>query len=105
MAKLNLETLELRRLKNDLIFYYKIMHSLTPLLPDDYFNRSAHIGTTRFGSKPQLVKSICLNRNLENDFFDRQITCWNNLPDSAKNAVSIDDFRRQISSVDFAILL
>ena len=42
LACLELDTLECRRLKADLILYYKIMHNLTPWLLDRYFNMSVH---------------------------------------------------------------
>ena len=37
LAVLNLETLELRRLRFDLIFYYKVFNHLTPFDPDLIF--------------------------------------------------------------------
>jgi hypothetical protein len=37
LATLNLETLELRRLRIDLIFYYKVFNHLTPFNPDTVF--------------------------------------------------------------------
>ena len=38
LAIFNLEPLELRRLRYDLVQYYKILNNLTPLNPADYFN-------------------------------------------------------------------
>ena len=37
LAMLNLETLELRRLHFDLIFYYKVFNHLTPFDPETVF--------------------------------------------------------------------
>ncbi len=37
LAAMNLETLELRRLRFDLIFYYKVFNNLTPFAPDSVF--------------------------------------------------------------------
>jgi len=36
LLRLNLETLEHRRLSCDLTMYYKVFHSLTPWVPSDY---------------------------------------------------------------------
>jgi len=37
LGNFNLEPLELRRLRYDLVQYYKILYNLTPLNPTDYF--------------------------------------------------------------------
>jgi hypothetical protein len=37
LSRLNMEPLELRRLRSDLILYYKILSYLTPLKPEEYF--------------------------------------------------------------------
>jgi hypothetical protein len=37
LAILDLELLELRRFRFDLIYYYKVLHNLTPINPDDVF--------------------------------------------------------------------
>ena len=37
LAAINLEPLELRRLKHDLVMYYKCLHNLVALPPDKYF--------------------------------------------------------------------
>jgi len=47
LACLELNTLECRRLKADLILYYKIMHNLTPWPIERYFNMSLHSRHTR----------------------------------------------------------
>ena len=47
LACLDVDTLECRRLKADLILYYKIMHNLTPWSIDRYFNTTVHSRHTR----------------------------------------------------------
>jgi len=43
LARINLETLELRRLKSDLVMYYKIQNNLTGLAPEIYFSESVAV--------------------------------------------------------------
>jgi hypothetical protein len=38
LAFLNLEPLELRRLRFDLFYYYKVLHNLTPFAPSEVYN-------------------------------------------------------------------
>jgi hypothetical protein len=54
LAVLNLDTMELRRLRVDLITYYKILNNLTPLAWDDYFN--LYIPPSSRTSHPILLK-------------------------------------------------
>ncbi len=69
LARINLETLELRRLKCDLVMYYKIQHNLTGLTPELYFSDSVCSRPTRSSGKTLLDKSLIRNKSLENDFF------------------------------------
>jgi len=102
LALMGLETLELRRLNADLSMYYKILHGLTPLVPDDYFTVAVHNRTTRSSDKLLLSQSIFCNKALENDFFERHIKCWNALPEAVKNAPSLKLFKSLLSKTDLS---
>ena len=100
LAKINLETLELRRLKADLIMYYKILHKLTPLTVEDYFTEAVHNRPTRSSGRTLLDKALTRNKAFDNDFFVRQVSCWNDLPEQIKHATSLWTFKRQLGQTD-----
>ena len=102
LALIGLESLELRRLKADVSMYYKILHGLTPLVPDEYFTVTIHNRTTRSSDKLLLSKSNFCNKTLENDFFERHIDCWNALPEIVKNASSLKLFQSLLSKTDLS---
>jgi predicted nucleic acid-binding Zn ribbon protein len=106
LSILNLEPLELRRLKLDLILYYKIIHNLTSISPSQYFQLQQ---PTRCLRTPLighvLKKPNTFNRRLLSSFFNRCIDCWNNLPETTKEATSVFQFKKSLSEIDFAIYL
>ena len=78
-----LDTLECRRLKADLILYYKIMDNLTPWPIDRYFNMPVHSCQTRLTECiSDLYISVPFSRTV-NDFsslFHVGIICHHLLP-------------------------
>jgi len=71
LACLDLDTLECRRLKADLILYYKIMHNLTPWPIDRYFNtavHSCHTCLTDCRSDFYISAPFCCAVAYQNDF-------------------------------------
>ncbi len=101
LAVLGLETLELRRLKCDLILYYKILNGLSSLATDTYFQFVDHLRFTRSLDKLQLSKPLSKSKCMDNDFFVRKIDAWNCLPIEVKRLNSIAAFKRALSSLDF----
>jgi hypothetical protein len=80
LALLNLELLELRRLRFDLIYYYKILHYLTPFNPDIAFHiyRSPEASRSSF---PYFQEPNNATTTLLLSFFCRCIdSCINCLP-------------------------
>lgn len=100
LKRLNLETLELRRLRFDLFYYYKILHNLTPHDPDDFFSFH-HPPTSLRDSTPLLEKPINSNTIFLSSFRYRAVTCWNNLPADIKFVSCYAKFKRLLSSFDF----
>ena len=105
LARLNLETLEIRRLRSDLVLYYKILNNLTVFSFDDVFTSSQTVRVTRSLGKNLLCKPACHTKVLENNFFVRQINCWNNLSDETKNAPTVAKFKRVLMQTDFSSFL
>ena len=66
-AMLNLEPLELRRLRFDLVMYHKILHGLMSIDVSSHFTYYYPLISSRSGS-PKLVKPDKDNNNLMNYF-------------------------------------
>ena len=81
------ETLELRRLKQDLITIFKIFNNLLNVNFSEFFEFSTY-GTTR-GHSLELVKPGSKNNAQEFLFACRRVSCWNSLPDCAVNAQTL----------------
>jgi hypothetical protein len=105
LCRLDLESLELRRIKSDLMVYFKVIHNLTPFDPCDVFKVNINDCNVELRSRRQLVLPKVNNSNTSNNFFIRRINMWNSLPDSIRNADSITTFKRLLKSVDFSLFL
>ena len=68
LALIGLEPLEVRRLKTDLILYYKSSHNLIAIPFNEYFNLQTNLSQTRSGGN-HLVPSFCSTNRFANDFF------------------------------------
>ena len=105
LAMLDLEPLELRRLKFDLVLYYKIFNNLVHLprtyLPDD---PPVRLMDTRSGINRLSNPDISTNQ-LDNIFFRRCVTCWNNLPDAVVASQSVRSFKNNLANVDLHCFL
>ena len=101
----NLEPLELRRLRYDLVQYYKILNDLTPLKPADYFRLHYPLTSARDPS-PIIVKPIrYTNKVLSGCFFYSHIDCWNSLPSVVRNVKSLPAFKSAIFIIDLSDFL
>ena len=85
---LDLESLEVRRLKADLTMYYKILHNLVDISVNDFFEIRYNSHNTRGHSLTLRCRNF--NNNLmKNSFVNRHINCWNCLPNCTVHANSI----------------
>ena len=95
---LNAETLEQRRLKSDLLLYYKILNNMVDVPVGDFF--FIRNGVTR--NNGACIYKNSFRSNAERYYFqNRCINAWNALPSSIVNAASPFIFKRLLSSVDF----
>jgi len=60
---INLEPLELRKLKNDLVMYFKCLNTLVELPSDEYFYQHNHTFHTR------LIIPLCNTNHLKKLFY------------------------------------
>ena len=104
LAAIGLEPLELRRLKTDLIMYYKILHDLIALPANEYFNQQHYFSQTRTGGN-RLIATRCNTDRFQNDFFNRCLNCYNNLPPDVVNATSLTGFKKLLSNTDLSFYL
>ena len=105
MAFLDIETLEYRRLKSDLVFYYKILNGVTLWPSDLYFTIQRHQRETRHTinrSTLYLEQPLCKTALFENEFFQRCISRWNALPNSVVQATSVKCFKDMLNNVDLS---
>ena len=103
LSVLNLESLEYRRLKTDLVMYYKIIHNLIDLNCEDFFKFSRHSLTRSHNLT--LTKPICKTNLYLNSFSNRLINVWNKLPIDVVNAPSLPSFVNSIKKIDFSPFL
>lgn len=93
----NLEPLELRRVKRDLVLVYKIIHKLIGLEFDLFFTYAPTIHATRTNGFKLYPKQVKSTRAL--NFFDnRVINHWNNLPESVVSANCLSSFCRLLDN-------
>lgn len=98
---LNLETLELRRLKNDLLYAFKILKGFVNLDTENLFTMS-HNSLTR-GHKFKFYISSDNFKKCRHQFFsNRIIKVWNALPANVINCNSINQFKLLLDKVNFS---
>lgn len=96
LQALHLEPLELRRLKFDLLEYFRIINGFSPISTDVFT-----IYNQRPSSRlppPILTKPRKATENILSTFYYRAIDCWNCLPESIKKSKSIASFKLALKS-------
>ena len=87
-------TLEMRRVRGDLIEVYKIVHGLEGLKATDFFT-FCEASTTR-GHCYKIFKQRSRLNIRKYAFSQRVVDEWNNLKESAVCATSINDFKSKV---------
>jgi hypothetical protein len=106
LAALNLEPLEIRRLRFDLIQYYKILHNLSCIPSNEYFELHQESRCLRNSTTALFInKPLASNSLSTSSFFYRCIDCWNSLPSAMTQSSSVNAFRNAISKTDFSHFL
>jgi hypothetical protein len=102
LNKLKLESLELRRLKFDLLYVYKMFKGLVNL-DCSIFQLSTVLHLR--GHSCKLVKPVA-NINIRcHSFACRIIDAWNSLPQTTIIAPSVNAFKKSLNKVNFNIFL
>ena len=104
LRHLNLQSLELRRLIADLVYYYKVLNGLTPHCPGDFFLFHNPPSSTRQHDM-LLIRPRKGNKSLFSLLQYRSVDAWNNLPQHIKAASSVQRFKYYMTSLDLQSFL
>ena len=101
IALLDIELLELRRIKLDLQFCFKILHNLTCINSDRYFKFDDRDLSIRcYDDKHLLPGQFVTDRGLHH-FFNRSVILWNSMSYDCRNTDSLNVFKRLLDLQDF----
>ncbi len=100
LRTLGLPTLEYRRLRNDMIQVYKIMHGVDNVDKDKLFSMSTY-QTTR-GHSLKLFKKRA-STEIRRNVFGYRVVGWNSLSDNIVTAPSVNYLRAVLTSTGWAI--
>ena len=93
---LNTDSLELGRLKSDLVTMYKVVHGFDDITGIFEFRVNS---CTRSGE----LKIFNSNNNVRaHSFACRHVNCWNELPETTRNAESLSSFKHLVAKFDFS---
>lgn len=92
---LNLESLEIRRLRSDIVTAYKIIFGLTIINSSDLFTFAS--SNTR-GHKYKLLPPSCNCDTRRHCFASRVVYIWNNLPVQTTNFSSLIKFNDSVAN-------
>jgi len=102
LNKLNLETLELRRVKSDLVLCYKVIFDIVHLNKHDFFDIST---TTTSGHQFKIYKRFNSCSVRSHFFCERVVNIWNRLPVDSTDFGSLHRFRNSLDAIDDKILV
>ena len=94
----------MRRLRLDLLMYYKIIRGFVRIQCDDSFEFLINPYLTR-GNHFKLVMPIVRNKNLSNMFACLCIGIWNSLRDEVVNSASPISFKHALKKIDLSKFL
>jgi hypothetical protein len=104
LAIMNLELLELRRLRFDLVYYYKIFNELTPFDPNKVFSIHTPVASSR-SNLPYLQKPAKASNKSSSMLYYRCVEAWNTLPASLRLSSSLPAFKRGLKTIDLSRFL
>ena len=104
LACLDIQPLELRRLYFDLVYYYKILHNLTPHNPSTLFKFHNPPSSTR-NSMSFIQKPTNGSKTFFSSFCNRSVDCWNSLSQETRSINSLCSFKSAIHKLDLSSFL
>ena len=97
LAICQLEPLELRRIKRDLLLLYKMRHRLVKLNFYDFFRYAPNVGNRGHRDKLYPI-TVPTERSLAS-FAHRVVNNWNTLPEYVIESTSVCSFKSNLNSV------
>ena len=89
-------SLEDRRLKSSITFFYKIHSGTVSLDKDKYLTPAPRLRNTRASHDSQYPRYMSYSDALKNSFFPRTIPLWNSLPSSVVASKTTEEFKALI---------
>ena len=89
-------SMEDRRLKSSLTFFYKIHSGTVSLDKDKYLTPAPRLRSTRASHDSQYTRYMSYTHALKNSFFPRTIPLWNSLPSSVVASKNTEEFKALI---------
>ena len=100
LSKLDIHSLEYRRVESDLIFLYKIIHNLLDVTPTNLFSFHNHTYNMRSHNN-QIYPKLKQNTMSQKFFFsNRCASTWNSLPVEIVESPNVDIFRKRLKAFD-----
>ena len=96
LDELDWSSLEDRRLKSSLTFFYKIHSGTVSLDKDKYLTPAPRFKYTRASHDSQYTRYISYSDALKNSVFPRNIPLWNSLPSSVVASKTTEEFKALI---------
>ena len=93
LDELEWPSLEDRRLKSSLTFFYKIHSGTVSLDKDKYLIPAPRLRYTRASHESQYTRYMSYTDALKNSFFPRTIPLWNSLPSSVVASKTTEEFK------------
>ena len=98
---LGLESLEIRRLRDDLSMCYKIMNGLVNIPVDDFFSLPPPGQTSTRAKNSKKLFCNFSRLDCRKYFFGNSVVpVWNSLPESVVSAPSVESFRTRLRNHD-----
>ena len=104
LRKLNIKSLQERRIYFDLVFLYKIIHGLTNLHFSDYFVFRHTYYNLRGNSQKIDTLNKFKSHQWSNTFFARVVKFWNAIPDDVAMSLSLNVFKHKVKQLDLSPL-
>ena len=96
LDKLEWPSLQSRRERSSLTFFYKIHSGTMSLDKDKYLTPAPNLRRTWASHELHFTRQFAYSDALKNSFFPRTISVWNSLPSSVVSSKTIEEFKASI---------
>ena len=96
LDELEWPSLQSRRERSSLTFFYKIHSGTVSLDKDKYLTPAPNLKRTRASHELQYTRQFAYSDALKNSFFPKTISVWNSLPSSVVSSKTIEEFKASI---------